>query len=110
MIKGITVILKKKTQVGTDGFNRPVYDTIDVAVENVLVAPVNTDDLPAPIDLTGKKAVYQLGIPKGDMNNWEDCDVEFSGKTWHSFGFTTEGIDVNIPLAWNKKVLVELYG
>ena len=62
------------------------------------------------IDLTGKKVVYQLAIPKGDNHVWEDQRITFFGSDWHVVGFETEGIDDLIPLLWNKKVQVERYG
>lgn len=34
----------------------------------------------------------------------------FLGRKWHVLGFAIEGIDENIPLDWNKKVMVERYG
>lgn len=112
MIKGISVKILKKTEVGTDEFNRPIFEYEEnggAIVRNVLVAPVSTDDLVSSVDLTGKKVVYTLAIPKGDKNNWNDCVVRFWGKNWKTFGFPIEGIEENIPLDWNKKVMVELY-
>lgn len=109
-IKGNTVILVENIQVGVDGFNAPIYETSEVEVENVLVAPASSDDIVTTQDLSGKKAVYTLGIPKGDTHNWEDATVKFFGKTWKTFGFPLEGIEENIPLDWNKKVTVEQYG
>lgn len=110
MIKGIPVIIKKKVQIGKDGFNHPIYDYIDETVENVLVAPSSSDDVVSAQDLYGKRAVYTLAIPKGDQHNWNDTIVEFFGTQWKTFGFPLEGIEENIPLAWNKKVMVEKYG
>ena len=109
MIKGITVILCEQTQTGADAFNRPIYTETEVEVENVLVAPSSTDDITTSIDLTGKKAVYTLAIPKNDEHEWENKKIKFFGRTWFSFGFTIEGIEENIPLLWNKKVMVERY-
>lgn len=110
MIKGITVIVRKKVQVGVDGFNRPVYDYEDECVNNVLVAPASSDDIVTSQNLYGKKAVYTLAIPKGDTHIWTDTVVEFFGQEWHTFGYPLEGIEENIPLDWNKKVMVERYG
>ena len=110
MIKGITVIVKKKVRIGTDRFNHAIYDFENESVENVLVAPSSSDDVVSAQDLYGKKAVYTLAIPKGDAHNWEDTIVEFFGKQWKTFGFPLEGIEENIPLDWNKKVMVERYG
>lgn len=110
MIKGIPVILYVKKKTGVDGFNHPIYQEIRETVENVLVSPASTDDIASSQDLYGKKAVYTLAIPKGDSHIWEDCEVEFFGRMWHTFGFPIEGIEENIPLEWNKKVMVEQYG
>ena len=110
MIKGITVVLVAKIQTGTDAFNRPIYEYAEEKVDNVLVAPATSDDIATSQDLTGKKAVYTLAIPKGDTHNWIDATVRFFGQEWHTFGYPQEGIEANIPLDWNKKVMVERYG
>lgn len=110
MIKGITIKLYKKQQIGTDGFNHPVHEEVYEEVENVLVTPGASDDIVNTQDLNGKKAVYTLAIPKGDTHDWMDATVEFFGRRWRTFGFPLEGIESNIPLDWNKKVMVETYG
>lgn len=109
MLKGITVILFDKKQIGVDPFNQPIYEEVEIEVENVLVAPSTTDDVVTSTDLVGKKAVYTMAIPKGDTNDWEDKKVKFFGQEWKVFGFTLQGIEENIPLSWNKKVMVERY-
>lgn len=109
-LKGITIQLLVKTEKGRDAFNAPVYNEEWVNVDNVLVAPVSSTEALDILNLTGKKAVYTLGIPKGDKHTWEDCSVRFLGEVWHSIGFPQEGIEELIPLSWNKKVTVERYG
>lgn len=109
-IKGVTVTLTKKTANGFDDFGAPKWTISTTTVDNVLIAPTSNDDYTTQLNLTGKKAVYTLAIPKGDTNNWEDTEVEFFGKKWRTFGFTTHGIESLIPLDWNKKVMVEAYG
>lgn len=110
MIKGIPITIVNRIQTGTDNFNAPIYDELEEVVENVLVAPTSSDDIVTMQDLTGKKAVYTLAIPKGDTHDWTDCKVKFFGEVWHTFGYPIEGIEDNIPLEWNKKVMVERYG
>ena len=110
MIKGITVKLIEQVEVGRDRFNNPVYTESETDVENVLVAPASSDDITDSTTLYGKKAIYTLAIPKNDQHVWEDQKVRFFGETWHVFGYATEGIEANIPLCWNKKVMVERYG
>lgn len=110
MIKGITITLYEKTQVGVDGFNKPVYKETPVEVHNVLVTPVSTSDVIDAQQLYGKRAEYELSIPKGDAHEWEDRTVEFFGHKWKTFGFAREWIEDNVPLCWNKKIKVERYG
>ena len=109
-IKGITVTLINKIETGKDPFGKPIYEDLEVLVENVLVSPTSSDDIVNQLNLTGKKAVYTLAIPKGDTNTWEDQEVRFFGKRWRVFGIPLEGIEELIPLDWNKKVMVERYG
>ena len=109
MIKGISVKLIKRVADGTDPFGNPKYKTSETTVDNVLIAPTTGDDIITQLNLTGKKAVYTLAIPKGDTNDWEDQTVEFFGKKWRVFGPTLQGIEDLIPLSWNKKVTVERY-
>ena len=110
MIKGIPIILLQKTQVGVDDFGDPIYEYQEEVVEDVLVAPSTTDDIATSQDLTGKKAVYTLAIPKGDTHDWEDQIVRVFNAEWRTFGFPIKGFDENIPLRWNTKVMVEKYG
>ena len=110
MLKGITVTLHDKVLTGKDAFNAPIYEEVDVDVENVLVAPVSSTEAQEMLDLTGKKVVYQLAIPKGDTHVWENKRVSFFSEDWLVVGFVTEGIEDMIPLLWNKKVQVERYG
>lgn len=107
MLRGITVSLSVKTRTGTDDFNRPTYSAETVPVENVLVRPLSDEEITSELNLTGRRAVYELGIPKGDTHSWENETVTFFGQPFRVIGIPTEGIDAMIPLAWNKKVKVE---
>lgn len=109
-LKGITVELLEAKVTGKDPFGKSIKVENWVKVDNVLVSPTSSDDVVNSMSLYGKKAVYQLAIPKGDTHNWEDTEVKFFGSKFKTFGFTTEGIEDLIPLNWNKKVMVEKYG
>lgn len=106
-MNGITVTLLDKQQTGTDAFNRPIYSEVPILVDNVLVAPVNSQEVLDTLDLTGGRAEYQLAIPKGDSHTWEGRRVQFFGATWRVIGKPIKGIDELIPLEWNQKVMVE---
>lgn len=109
LINGITVTLYERTQNGVDGFNNPVYIETPVSVDNVLVYPTEDKDIIDALQLYGKKAVYEICIPKGDTHAWEDCRVDFFGESFRVFGAGKEFIDANLPLEWNKKYKVERY-
>lgn len=109
MLNTVTVTLITEKQTGTDPFGAPVSEEVREDVPGVLVAPSSANDIISSLQLYGKRAVYNLAIPKGDTHNWKDAKVEFFGQTWHVFGFPTEGIEANIPLRWNRKVQVEAY-
>lgn len=112
MIQGASITLKKKTQSGTDDFNRPIYTTEDVTVNNVLVGVPSADDVNDAFTRYGKMVAYNLHLPKGDTNNWEDTDVvlpePFAG-TYHTIGYPIAYIPQNIPpgVPWNKVIKVE---
>lgn len=108
-IKGITVTLINRQQTGTDPFDNPIYEDVEIQVDNVLVSPTSSDDVINTKDLTGRTAVYTLAIPKGDTNVWENQEVRFFGERWRVFGIPLQGIEEMIPLDWNKKVMVERY-
>ena len=109
-MKGITVILYDRTEISRDRLNHPIYSEEPVEVDNVLVAPMNSTEVLETYNLTGRRASYQMAIPKGDTHDWSAGNkVRFFGKDWRIITIPTEGIDDLIPLSWNKKVQVELY-
>lgn len=107
---GIEVTLYTRTQTGTDPLNHPIYEEVPEVVGNVLVAPMSTQEILDTLNLTGREAVYQLGIPKDDDHEWTaGSKVSFFGEDWRIIGLPQEGIEELIPLSWNKKVRVERY-
>lgn len=110
LIRGIPVTLYERTKTGEDAFHAPIYEETPVTVENVLVRPVSAGEITDALNLYGKRAVYELCLPKGDDHVWEDCRVEFFGKFFRVFGAPSEQIEALCPLDWNKKVQVERYG
>ena len=108
-MRGITITLYEVTEAGKNAFNEPTYTETPVEVENVLVAPASESEILDAMNLYGRKAVYVMGIPKGDTHDWENRKVTFFGEDWRVFGIPSEGLEHLIPLDWNKKVMVERY-
>lgn len=108
-IHGIPITLIDKQVVSKDPFGSPVVEDVEITIDNVLVAPATTEDVTSQMSLTGKKISYTIGIPKGDLHDWEEKEVRFFGKRWKTVGIPLEGIESMVPLEWNKKVMVERY-
>jgi len=109
-IKGIVVKIIPKIQSGADEFNAPIYiEGVSIEVDNVLVAPVDSQENLEVTNLYGKKAQYQIAIPKGDDHVWTDAIVEFFGYRWRVFSLPQNGIEKMMPLDWNDKYYVERY-
>lgn len=109
LIKGIPVIIIVQREVDIDPFGRPIQEEVQEIVPNVLVSPMSSEDVVNEQNLSGRRAIYQLAIPKGDQHAWEDAQVIFFGHRWRVIGLPEEGIDSLLPLDWNRKVKVERY-
>lgn len=108
-MKGIPITLYNKVEIGRDAFNKPVYNDVPETVENVLIEAISSTEVLETLSLTGRRAIYRLGIPKGDQHDWTDKKVSFFGQDFRTIGIPIEGIEEMIPLEWNKKVTVERY-
>ena len=110
MIHGMTVQLVEEVTVGYDGFGRPIVNEQLIDIEDVLVGQPTTDDVNTTISMYGKKCEFVLGIPKKDDHDWTDRIVVIFGERYRTIGYPMRGIDVNVPLRWNRNVKVERYG
>lgn len=108
LIRGITVTLYERVQTGADAFGAPVYTERPVAVENVLVTPTASTEVLDAVQLHGKRAEYELCLPKNDTREWENRRVDFFGQRWQTVGVAVQYIKT--PLDWNRKIKVARYG
>lgn len=109
MIHGTTVKLINLTEVGRDPFNCPIYEETETEVNDVLVGQPLQAEIIDTVSLYGKKAVYSLGIPKGDTHVWKDQIVEIFGRRFRVFGDVIAGIPENVPTRWHHIWQVEHY-
>lgn len=111
-LHGVPVKLYQTTQTGTDDFGAPIYTEEPVTVDNVLVGSPTSTEVQDILNLTGKKVVYMLGIPKNDSNDWTNKKVElpapFSG-IFRTIRFEITGIQDLIPMDWGRNIPVERY-
>ena len=108
-LKGITVRLYERTQTGVDALNRPTYEETVTEISNVLVGQPTSEEILETLNLTGRKATYTLGIPKGDTHDWENKTVEFWNNKWKTIGVQLRGIESLIPMEWGSQIMVERY-
>ena len=108
-LTGRSIILYDKVKAGMDDFNHPIYTETPITVENVLIGLPTPQEVVDTLNLTGKRATYTLGSPKGDTHVWTDRKVSFFGEDFHTIAEPVQGIEDLIPLSWNKKVMVERY-
>ena len=109
-LRGRTVILYDKVETGVDPFGRSVYEDVQIEVKNVLIGNPTPQEVIDTLNLTGKRAAYTLGIPKGDAHVWTDRKIEFFGEVFHTIAIPAKGQDELIPLDWSQNVMVERYG
>lgn len=107
-LRGEPVTLYEKVITGVDPFGAAVYDEVPVEVDNVLICPASTESITDGMQLSGKRAVFELLIPKCDDHDWENRTVEFYDSKWKTFGIPMRW--QNPPGNWNRKVMVERYG
>lgn len=109
LIKGMSITLYELRETGSDPFGASIKEEVPVTVEDVLVNPASSEDVETGNLLYGRHAIYTIAIPKGDTHHWENAVVEFFDRKWRTLGFVQYGIEDNIPLRWNGKILVEAY-
>lgn len=103
--ESVKLILKVKS--GEDGFRQPIYAETEIEVPGVLVETSGSQDELSSTDLSGKKHVYKLHIPKSDNHSWKDTYVIVRGHRCRTSGFEEEYI--NPPLDWNRHIIAEYY-
>lgn len=108
-MNGVSVSLTVKTPDGVDALGCAKYTETSVQVDNVLIAPVSEQEATETLNLTGRRAVRELHIPKGDTHVWEDTTVSYGGELWRTIGPVREYLEHLTPGPWNRSIQVERY-
>ena len=127
-MKGMTIYLAVKQQLGVDEFGMPIesdlYPNNEInpgaesypegivweQVDDCLVGQPSADEVTNTLALYGKKIAYTVGIPKGDTHDWVDAEMMIWGEKFRTIGYPETGIQANIPLRWGQNIKVERYG
>lgn len=109
-MRGVTVILKEKTNIGTDALGQDIFSTKDVSINDVLVGRPESTEIQNALTLYGKQIAYTLSIPKGDTHVWYKSQVVLPAPwsaTFNVIGDAVETIEANTPTRWNRVVQLE---
>lgn len=110
MITGISVVILRPTEDGTDRLGNPVKGEPErQTVGNVLVSPGATSDMEAARP-DGTVVAYTLHFPKTYTGSLRNCEVELPAPwegTYRVIGDPREYIDANTPTNWHMPVEVE---
>ena len=108
-MKGVTITFLKKIQTATDEMNNPVHTTIDMSVDDCLIAPITE---PASIReqqaMTQSRDQLRVHLPKlftGDVSN---SDFVWGGKKFHLDSDSVVFMNENTPTRWNRYFRAEL--
>lgn len=102
-MKGITLTFKKQYQNGSDAFNNPTSQVIDMDVDDCLIAPISE-----PSNAREQQAMEQsrdqlrIHLPKTFTGDISDSDVVWGGKVFHIDSDSVEFMPGNTPTRWNR--------
>lgn len=110
-MRGETVVVKVKTEIGRDRYNSPEYEDRDIEVPNVLVAPGDVDKASQPLNRPeGVDVQYTLYFPKTyDGPMLERQKICVRDKWLSVIGYPDRFDEVNCPTEWNMTVKVSDY-
>ena len=104
-MRGQTVVVLVKTPTGTDGFNNPIYEwAVEATVDNVLVAPGSSSDLPGNLCPDGVDVNLSLHFPKVYTESLRGRRVLVGERTYWVIGDPQPYMDVNTPTDWDRPV------
>lgn len=106
MIRGETVVVKRRVRVGTGPGNTPLYEDEETPVEDVLVAPGPRTDVDGPIRPDGVEVTFNLHFPKTFTGSLRGAEIVVRGDSFDVIGDPRPYTLANTPTRWNMPVEV----
>lgn len=102
-MKGITLTFRKKTETGKDLMNNPVFQLVDIVVEDCLIAPI-TEPTSAREQqaMTQNREQLRIHMPKTSNDDVSNSDIVWMGKTYHVDSDSVAFMPENTPTRWNR--------
>jgi hypothetical protein len=102
-MRGIALTFVKQIETGLDEMNNPVNSTVDVIVEDCLVAPISE-----PSNVREQQAMMQsrdqvrIHLPKAFEDDISDSDFVWGNKRFHVDSDSVVFMAGNTPTRWNR--------
>lgn len=97
---GETVLVEDKAEVDKDPFGKPIVESTFREVDNVLVAPGDTDDVTDSNRPDGAEVKYTLYFPKTFDEHLENRRIQVRGETLDVIGAPDHFDANNCPTDW----------
>lgn len=98
---GETITIMYREATGVDDLNNPIYEPVEQEVDNVLVAPGASVDVPESTRPDGVTIEYTLYFPKTFSGSLEHSQVNIRGEWLYIVGSPRPFDLVNCPTKWN---------
>lgn len=108
MIVGEAVVVERRTEVGRDPGNAPVYEWLPETVEDVLVTPGPRADVVESVRPDGKRIRWTLHFPKGYPETLAGARVRVrGGEAAPVVGDPRHYTEANTPGRWSMPCELE---
>lgn len=104
MIRGVQVIVERPILGGVDEFNAPQYAWELETVENVLPAPLSSENVENHMRTYGDRTGMQFHFPKTYTKSLRNCRIHYQDKVWEVEGDPQAYLAQNTPGQWNRRV------
>lgn len=105
-MKGEIVIVERRTKIGVDDLNDPIYETTSTEVSNVLVCPGSTSNVIESIRPDGVEVAYTLHFPKTFSGSLRGCRISVRDEWYSVIGDPKPYMLENCPTEWCMPVEV----
>lgn len=95
-----------RNQTGVNVLGESVWETVDVPVDGVLVAPAAGDELDGTIRPDGVRTVFTLYLPAAFTAGLRGAGVTVRGREYRVIGDPQEWHGTGMP--WNRAAKVEV--
>jgi hypothetical protein len=100
---GMTLTFTKQYQAGTDEMNNAITSTVDMEVDNVLIAPISDPTNVRQENMMAQTLIQlRVHLPKTFDSDISDSDFIWDNKKFHIDSDSVTFMPANTPGQWNR--------